>query len=274
MNGLMGKPFVRWQFCISKRRLHYTTIPSRIQRGIGGSGLNAIANLYMLLKIGQYGKIFCMETAPQPARIYLNHRDNQRERILAAAELLFIQQGIEKVNLSMIARAARMTRNTIYEYFPSKQEIAWAILGKILTQSKANLCVDQAGTGMQRLENFVVCLTSQLQENPQHMRFLVEINTLYAREVTSERMRQTTGRSRGDDHILRLIEAGIADGSIRPEVEPALTAAAVWNLVSGMNARFALLGDLIQQEYEQPAVRIYHEIIRIFFRGIQTEAVT
>ena len=213
-----------------------------------------------------------METTEKPGRLYKNHRDNQRERILEAAEALFVSSGIDKVNLSMVARAARLTRGTIYEYFPNKQEIAWAILQRIFSQAKTSLPADQQGSGIQRLEAFLLWMAGQLQENPQHMRFVVEFNTLYAREAASERMRQATGRSSGRDDVLRLLEEGITDGSIRPDLDTVLVSAVIWNLLSGMNARFGLLGDRIQQEYELPAGRIYHEILRIFLRGIQAGA--
>jgi AcrR family transcriptional regulator len=58
---------------------------------------------------------------------YQNHRDNQRERILDTAERLFIQEGIDNVSISAIADAVRIARRTLYQYFPDKQEISWAI---------------------------------------------------------------------------------------------------------------------------------------------------
>ena len=163
-----------------------------------------------------------------------------------------------------------MTRNTLYEYFPNKHEIAWAILQKIFMQSKTDFSAEQEGSGLQRIKNFMLRMVSQLQKNPNHMRFIVEFNALYAREVSSDRMRQTTGRSDGDDYVARWIEEGIADGSVRPDLDTALVSTAIWNMLSGMNARFGLLGDLIQQEYGQPVITIYHEICHVFLRGIQS----
>jgi hypothetical protein len=148
--------------------------------------------------------------------------------------------------------------------------VAWAILQKIFSQPKTDFPEELGSTGIQRIEGFMLRMVNQLQKNPNHLRFLVEFNTLYSREVTSDRMRQITGRDKGDDFVVRLIEDGIADGSLRPDLDPALVSAAIWNMLSGMNARFSLLGDLIQQEYSQPVLTIYHEICRVFLRGIQS----
>lgn len=213
-----------------------------------------------------------MNQAVKPARPYQSHRDNQRLRILEAAERLFIRDGIDKVNLSDIAREARLTRNTVYEYFPSKQEVAWAILQKIFEQGRAGIEGLPGENGFQRLEQFMLRMVTRLEAQSEHMRFVVEFNSLYAREASAERMRQVTGRTgpESDNLVSQLIRQGIADGSIRPDLDADLASAAVWNLLSGMNTRFALLGSLISEEYGQPASVIYQEICRAFLRGIQS----
>jgi hypothetical protein len=106
------------------------------------------------------------------------------------------------------------------------------------------------------------------------MRFIVEFNSLYTREASADRMRQATGRSGSgsENPVASLIRQGIEDGSIRADLDPALIASAVWNLLSGMNSRFALLGERISEEYGQPVMAIYQEICRAFLRGIQTNS--
>jgi hypothetical protein len=66
-----------------------------------------------------------------------------------------------------------------------------------------------------------------------------------------------------------VIRQGIADGSIRADADPHLLTAAMMNLINAVNSRFALLGELISEEYGQPAHSIYQEICRTFLRGIQ-----
>jgi len=210
-----------------------------------------------------------------PVKMYLSHRENQRERILNAAETLFIQHGIEKTSLSMIAQAAGITRKTFYEYFPNKQEVAWAILQKIFRQSGNAFNEEQPGTGLQRIEALMLYMVNQLEQNPDHFRFIVEFDALYAREANAARMLQVTGRGGPGEvggRVHSLVRLGMQDGSLRPDLNPDLTAAAIWNLLSGMNSRFALLGNLIAQEYNWPALSIYREIIHAFLRGIQALA--
>jgi AcrR family transcriptional regulator len=206
-----------------------------------------------------------------PPKQYHQHRANQRERILDAAERLFILKGIDGVSLSAIVREARITRATLYEYFPNKQEVAWAILQRIFELGRVGAAEQVQGSGFQRLEQFMLGMAGRVETAPEHMRFLVEFNTLYAREASAERMRQVTGRSPapGEDPVARLVRQGLSDGSLRASLDPELIAAAVWNLLSGMNSRFALLGEQVAQEYNRPVAVIYQEICRAFLRGIQ-----
>ena len=209
-----------------------------------------------------------MNTLPETPKIYQNHRDNQLERILEAAEELFIRDGIDNVSISAIASAARISRKTLYEYYSNKQEIAWAIMQTISDERTSNMEQPRIpdGNGFQRLEFFLQHLVNLLEVHPEHFRFISEFNNLYAREGDPTRVRQIFGK-RGDP-LVQMIRQGIADGSICPDVDPDLLSAALLNLVSGMNSRFALLGDQISAEYGRPVMELYREICRTFLRGI------
>jgi AcrR family transcriptional regulator len=219
-----------------------------------------------------------MSASPGKREIYQNHRDSQHERILEAAEKLFIQAGIDRISMSAIARAARISRRTMYQYFSDKREIAWAIFQKLIDQWRTFGTLPPEASGLAQLEQFMTWMVNQLETSREHLRFIVELDALYARESSADRMRQITGRAgaggdagNGVDWIAQTVRKGIADGSIRADVDPEMVSAALLNLLSGMNARFALLGDLITQEYGQDALAIYKEICRSFLRGLQSQ---
>ncbi|MGL4696377.1 TetR/AcrR family transcriptional regulator [Enterococcus larvae] len=50
-----------------------------------------------------------------------------QERIIEAAERLFLANGIEATTMDMIAREANYSKTTIYNYFSSKQEIYYTV---------------------------------------------------------------------------------------------------------------------------------------------------
>lgn len=210
-----------------------------------------------------------METVPETKKIYQNHRDNQLERILEAAEALFIRDGIDNVSMGAIADEARLARKTLYQYFPNKQEIALAIFQKFIAERYASFDPSQIpqGNGFQRVEYLVMDMVNLLETYPEHMRFMVEFNNLYAHEGNPARVRQTYAL--GTEMFIPMIQQGISDGSIRSDWTPDFLAAAIFNLVSGMNSRFALLGNQVGEEFGTPVLDLYREICRIFLRGIQ-----
>ena len=53
-------------------------------------------------------------------------KDARRRRILSAATHLFTKHGYSPTSIGDIARRARLATGTLYNYFPSKAEIAMA----------------------------------------------------------------------------------------------------------------------------------------------------
>ncbi|HEX4939408.1 MAG TPA: helix-turn-helix domain-containing protein [Candidatus Kapabacteria bacterium] len=55
-------------------------------------------------------------------------RDEKRDEIVAAARLLFVEEGYEATSISRLASAAGVAPNTIYWYFKDKDEVLVAVL--------------------------------------------------------------------------------------------------------------------------------------------------
>jgi len=212
-----------------------------------------------------------------PTKVYQNHRDRQRERILEVAEKLFIRDGIDGVTLNNIADEARLSRVTLYEYFLDKEEIAWAVFQNVVEQlreANEDRFAEPAESGYQRVERFVWRLMhNNLELHLAHSRFIALFNYLYARENSGKRMRTTIETAwPGKYEILsQWIGEGIADGSIQPDLDPDLATAALTNMIAGMSHRFALLGANIEQEYGYSVTALYEELFRNFLRGIKQD---
>lgn len=217
-----------------------------------------------------------MDSTLQTRKAYQNHRDNQRERILEAAQELFIGSGIDSVTLAAIARSARLSRVTLYEYFPDKHEIAWAVFQKVVADVSGSLGVNagqETSSGYQQLEAFFEARLGLLAAYPDHLRYIAVFNFLYAREGGGARMRSLLEQALPGYYGLPAdwIRSGIADGSIRPDVNADLCAAAIFNLLSGIDARFSLMVSVVQEEYGYGVIEMYREICRNFLRGIRAE---
>lgn len=200
---------------------------------------------------------------------YTNHRENQVDRILDAAEDLFIRYGIDRISMGKIADIARISRKTIYEYFANKQEVAWAIFQKFSQSvaTEAKHMISSNLNGYQNIELFLFQVGELLETSPDHMRFIVEFNTLYAREGNAARVHQLhASQSR---QINQLILMGIKDGSLRNDLDPKLEGAAILNLLAALNSRFSLLDAQIAEEYGYPVKEIFRGICTSYLRGIK-----
>lgn len=67
---------------------------------------------------------------PQPASKLTQRAEQQRERILNAAQTCFIEQGFHAAGMALIAQAADMNPSLIYRYFDSKNAIILAIVAR------------------------------------------------------------------------------------------------------------------------------------------------
>lgn len=206
--------------------------------------------------------------------IYINHRENQRESILEAAEGLFIQKGIDQTTIGKIAKAARLTRATIYKYFSSKEQIAEEIY-KNITKNWADKNKEEvwcvSGNGYEQIERFVTTHFNNLLQNPREARFVAEFNSLYAKawpvEETIKLIDETLGEER--NRVQAAILQGQADGSLRSDVKPDLMLAAFFNFISGMNSRLGEMGVKVEGEYGISVESIFTQVCRIFLDGLK-----
>ena len=63
----------------------------------------------------------------------------KREKILAIAKQLFIEQGISGTTIANIASQAEIAKGSVYSYFKSKQDIVVALLNQSVEQSQEKL---------------------------------------------------------------------------------------------------------------------------------------
>jgi AcrR family transcriptional regulator len=209
---------------------------------------------------------------------YRAHRERQRRRILDAAEKLFDQRGIDRATMAEITSASGLRASTLYEYFSNKDEIVWAIVGEVLQglAGEANDAIKPARTSLDKITALLEVMAGTLASNPAKVRFLAQFDAMYARDWTAERLLTLEAQINplGFRYFGTLIREGVADGSLRRDLDPDLTLHAVINAVIGAQRRLASLGDRVELEYGQPIDRLFRETIRVILLGIRGSKVT
>src|SRR3989304_6720342 len=57
----------------------------------------------------------------------------KRHRVLQAGQELFLEHGFERCTMEAISAAARVSKPTLYRYYPDKQALFWGVLEHLAT---------------------------------------------------------------------------------------------------------------------------------------------
>jgi AcrR family transcriptional regulator len=211
--------------------------------------------------------------AEKPPNAYHAHRERQRRRILDAALKLFDERGIDRVTMAEITSASGVQPSTMYQYFANKDDIVWAILGELMQEGRggARQTLANAPNALARITALLESLSDELSNNRLKVRFMAQFDAMYARNWPAERLLALESQIDPDTFqwFTELIREGIADGSLRSDLDPDLTMHAVINAVIGTQRRLASLGNKVELEYGQPIDRLLRETIRVLLLGLR-----
>jgi len=209
----------------------------------------------------------------KPANPYQAHRERQRRRILDAAWKLFDERGIDRLTMAEITAASGVQPSTMYQYFSSKDDIVWAILRELMAEAGARTkeTIETAPNALARLTALLEFMADELSNHRVKVRFMAQFDAMYAHDWPAERLLTLESQiaPQAFQFFTDLIREGIADGSLRADLDPGLTMHAVINAVIGAQRRLASLGNKVELEYGQPIDRLFRETIRVILLGLR-----
>ena len=213
---------------------------------------------------------------PAPTKRYSAHRERQRGRILKAAQELFNARGIDAVTIAEIVAATGVRPSTLYEYFSNKDAIVWALVEEYTEQSAAEireLAAQVQGPALAQVEAILKALEAELAEHSERVRFQAQFDAMYAHEWSVDLLLALEARVTPDypKPLSDLVRMGIADGSLRSDLNPDLTMHSVVNAAIATQRRFASLGNRVEVEYGQPVRELFHEAMRIILLGLSSK---
>src|SRR3954454_14912545 len=123
-------------------------------------------------------------------KTYSAHRERQRRRILDAASALFDERGIDRVTMAEITSASGVQPSTMYQYFSSKDDIVWSILGEVMQEASgiAGRRINGAVNALARLTALLEFMADELAHNQVKVRFMAQFDAMYARDWPAERL--------------------------------------------------------------------------------------
>lgn len=150
--------------------------------------------------------------------------------ILDAAEQVFFCKGFNQASMDEIARQAGMSRALLYVYFRDKSAIMRGIMlraARMLTQCLEE-AVNPADEGLQQIHSIGKAYFRFSIEQSDYFDVLTDLNTFpRPSEEGDEQMRELACcRNRSTAAMVAVLEGGVRDGSICPEMvkDPVRTA--------------------------------------------------
>lgn len=148
--------------------------------------------------------------AARPSR-----NDAQRQIILDAASLLFIEKGFGGTHINDIADAIGLTRTALYYYFPSKESMLEALTEEITVkagQLAASVATRDALAPPQALRQLILLHAGLVLSHPLQFRVVErsESSLPEAHRAAAESARRAVL-----DHFVRVIQRGIDGGQFR-----------------------------------------------------------
>ena len=168
----------------------------------------------------------------------IEEKERRRGEILDAAEALYAKEGWDLVTVDQVARGARLSRALVYVYFKDKEDILFAIGERAMYLLRDRFIAASAGQklGMEKTEAIGRAYMAYAFEFPHYFDFCAKF---HAYAGSPEPGSYDAGcRAAGDEAIgvvVRAIECGIADGSIRPSIgDPMMLALTLWSFTHGL----------------------------------------
>lgn len=130
----------------------------------------------------------------------IQNAEQKQHAIVSAAEALFLQQGYGVISMDQVAKKAGVTKQTVYRYFSSKNELFAAVMQRVQT-AESEAYRFGSGTIDKELSGFASYILSfHLQEQA------LGLYRIMLTEAAQENL-LTTFKNQGPQHVLKpLIE--------------------------------------------------------------------
>jgi AcrR family transcriptional regulator len=182
-----------------------------------------------------------MVTHPKQVPATLNRRRREREAreraILIAARELFLAKGIAATTMDDIAAACELAKGTLYLYFSSKDEIAFALLLQATDELLVALrdSLDASAPAVGQLEHLALAYYRFFAAQPESFRYMFIVpHESYSGQVADELLERWAAAGQAALGLVAgLLEQGVAEGELAV-TDIWSTAVALWSAVTGV----------------------------------------
>lgn len=193
-------------------------------------------------------------------------RQARMDRILEAAERLFIEKGYHETSINDIAEAADFSRTSIYQYFSSKEEIYIHILEQYtdLLTERASKVTARAASVPEKIKIFLGEMRQVMREKPNFFKlYFIQRHQVEPR-LSPELRTQLNAKRRMLENVFRdFYRRGVEAGEVRA-IRPKDASNLFFAQITGMMLLHEYYGDEFDvtiDEHLNQSLQMYLEFI-------------
>lgn len=160
--------------------------------------------------------------------------DERIPQILKAAAQIFSAHGIDGASMAQVARAAGVSKATVYYYFKDKRALVEALVHNLFNadQARLNAIITDDAPALTRIEGYTTDLVALLEEHAELYPIFAEFKARAARMDDLQTIMQVYF-SGYTEFFAQLIQQGIDAGHVRGDVKPEDAALTLTALIEG-----------------------------------------
>jgi len=183
--------------------------------------------------------------------------------ILSAAQHIFAKKGFQVATVSDIAKKARVSEATIYEYFSSKEELLFSIPAETIKEyhEKNREILPHIQGAANKLRFLIHRHLSLYADNPDYATVVMLILKGSRNFLNTDAYKIVQSSAR---NYIQVFEEGIQNGEFRSDINPYLVRALIWGSIEHLVTRKSLLGK------PNDLLVLVDDIYNTIFTGIRT----
>lgn len=184
-------------------------------------------------------------------------KKQRRKAILEAAKQVFFTKGVEDATMDDVAKAAELSKGTLYLYYKNKEDLLHGIVEKGLDilYKMFETAVKKADTGLDKILAIGEAYSEFCLKETNYYKIILHQDPvgLINDEFVEENPYVKKSKEKGDKifKLMReVIEGGIKDGSIRPDLDPMKLTIVLWGHSTGIMHIVAKKGKIIEHMFK------------------------
>ncbi|MBC6611113.1 TetR/AcrR family transcriptional regulator [Hymenobacter sp. BT507] len=198
-------------------------------------------------------------------------KEYREQSILAAAKTVFLTKGLVAATIDDIAAAAELGKGTLYRHYRSKEDIMLALSEQAFRElhQRYVAAVAKGGSGLDKLLRTRRAFFQFTMENPAYFGFIAFFESPFSTNAPEQLADIATTTHQ---LMMELRDEGIADGSMRKDIDANLLAYSIWGTSYGMMQFIVNKGSyLMEPQHTDPAAQ-FEAYIMLLESGLRAPA--